>query len=159
MSENKDNDIFGSSSEYDFTLESILAEFKGSAYIAGDRKTEPEVLEERTKRIIDETKDGTVATTELSSRSADGDNDFFADIHVPYGEKQEIKTEKPSHEPALEELEPEHAAVKEEDPDDEPDLAGKTIPFSPDVIRMASKKKNSGRTVTESCLLYTSRCV
>ena len=150
MSENKDNDIFGSSSEYDFTLESILAEFKGSAYIAGDRKTEPEVLEERTKRIIDETKDGTVATTELSSRSADGDNDFFADIHVPYGEKQEIKTEKPSHEPALEELEPEHAAVKEEDPDDEPDLAGKTIPFSPDVIHMASKKKNSGRTVTES---------
>ncbi len=151
MSENRDNDIFGSSSDYDFTLESILAEFKGSAYIAGDKKTEPEVLEERTNRIIDEIKDGTVATTELSSKSADGDNDFFADIRVPYGEKQvqEEKSKAPEP-PYKEDKSKQKIEPQTKDADEEPDLSGKTIPFTPDVIRMAAKKKNSGKTITES---------
>jgi hypothetical protein len=34
------------------SLESILAEYKGSAYIDGDRKTPPDILDEKTKRII-----------------------------------------------------------------------------------------------------------
>ncbi|MCL2045842.1 MAG: hypothetical protein FWG88_05605 [Oscillospiraceae bacterium] len=38
----------------DFTLESILAEYKGSAFINGDKKTPPEILNEQTDRIIAE---------------------------------------------------------------------------------------------------------
>ncbi len=37
-----------------FTLESILAEYKGSAYIEGDKRTPAEVLQQRTDRIIQE---------------------------------------------------------------------------------------------------------
>ena len=34
------------------SLESILAEYKGSAYIDGDKKTPPDILDEKTKRIV-----------------------------------------------------------------------------------------------------------
>ena len=36
----------------EFTLESILAEYKGSAYIDGDKKTPKELLEKQAERII-----------------------------------------------------------------------------------------------------------
>ncbi|MCL2409706.1 MAG: hypothetical protein FWC96_08890 [Oscillospiraceae bacterium] len=36
----------------DFTLESILAEFKSAAYIDGDKKTPPEILDKKAERII-----------------------------------------------------------------------------------------------------------
>ncbi|MCL2125426.1 MAG: hypothetical protein FWH33_05495 [Oscillospiraceae bacterium] len=38
----------------DFTLESILAEYKGSAFINGDKKTPTELLNEQTDRILKE---------------------------------------------------------------------------------------------------------
>lgn len=38
----------------DITLESILAEYKGSAYIDGDKKTPPSVLQEKTDKIVSE---------------------------------------------------------------------------------------------------------
>ena len=48
-----DNDnIRGDNTLEDFTLESILAEYKGSAYIDGDKKTPPEILSEKADRII-----------------------------------------------------------------------------------------------------------
>ena len=152
MSENRDNDIFGSSSEYDFTLESILAEFKGSAYIAGDKKTEPDVLEERTNKIISETRDGTVATTELSSESKDSENDFFADIRVPYGEKQspEKKSDVTEVTPVIEKREIETGEYAGEIEDQSQDFAEKTIQFSPDKLQTPAKKKKAARAVTES---------
>ncbi len=42
----------------EITLESILAEYKGKAYIAGDKRTPPSVLQEKTERIILETAGG-----------------------------------------------------------------------------------------------------
>ncbi len=44
--------------DVDVTLESILAEFKGSAYIDGDKKTPKSVLQEKTNRIIQEAAGG-----------------------------------------------------------------------------------------------------
>ena len=38
----------------DITLESIMAEYKGTAYINGDKKTPPELLNEQADRIIRE---------------------------------------------------------------------------------------------------------
>ena len=40
--------------EKDFSLESILAEYKGSAYIDGDRRTPSDVLEAKAEAIIRE---------------------------------------------------------------------------------------------------------
>ena len=51
-----DNDI-NQGNDYtmdDVTLESILAEYKGSAYINGDKKTPTELLNVQTERIIKE---------------------------------------------------------------------------------------------------------
>ncbi|MDR3278740.1 MAG: hypothetical protein LBT12_08195 [Oscillospiraceae bacterium] len=36
----------------DFSLESILAEYKGSAFIDGDKKTPPHILDEKAQRIV-----------------------------------------------------------------------------------------------------------
>jgi len=47
---NDDNIIRGE--DNDFTLESILAEYKSSAYIDGDKKTPTDVLNEQAERII-----------------------------------------------------------------------------------------------------------
>ena len=44
----------------DYTLESILAEFKGSAYIDGDKKTPSSVLQEKTDRIVKEAATGRI---------------------------------------------------------------------------------------------------
>ncbi len=57
----------------EFTLESILAEFKGSAYIAGDTKTSPELLNERIRQIVIESKDGSAAHTELYAEKSSDD--------------------------------------------------------------------------------------
>ena len=38
----------------EFTLESILAEYKGISYIDGDKKTPKDVLDEKARRIVQE---------------------------------------------------------------------------------------------------------
>ncbi|NLA86906.1 MAG: hypothetical protein GX847_06400 [Clostridiales bacterium] len=48
--DNNKNDALFTSDGY--SLESILAEYKGSAYIAGDKKTPPTVLQEKTDKIM-----------------------------------------------------------------------------------------------------------
>lgn len=48
----------------EITLESILAEYKGKAYIAGDKRTPTSVLQEKTERIILETAGGNYNQTE-----------------------------------------------------------------------------------------------
>lgn len=77
----------------DPTLESILAEFKGSAYIAGDKKTSPNLLDERIRRIVKESQDGSIASTELFTFEEDN-GDFFHDIRDPFDEhpKEEAVT-------------------------------------------------------------------
>lgn len=51
----------------EFSLQSILAEYKGSAFIDGDKKTPSDILEERTRRIIMEANEGGLENTELLS--------------------------------------------------------------------------------------------
>lgn len=45
----------------DYSLESILAEYKGTAYIAGDKRTPPSILQEKTDRIVMEVAGGQTA--------------------------------------------------------------------------------------------------
>ena len=63
----------------EFSLESILAEFKGSAYIDGDKRTPREILEERTRRILNEANSGGLEDNELYM-GEEKSEDFFADI-------------------------------------------------------------------------------
>ncbi|MDR0491490.1 MAG: hypothetical protein LBH28_09645 [Oscillospiraceae bacterium] len=59
MDSDKDNDnIRDYNISGDFSLESILAEYKGSAYIDGDKRTPPELLSEITDKIIKELESG-----------------------------------------------------------------------------------------------------
>lgn len=93
MSDMNSRDSFEylSEDEQDYTLESILAEFKGSAYIAGDKKTSPNLLDERIRRIVKESQEGDVAENELYNIKAN--DNFFEDISVPYGEEDITLTE------------------------------------------------------------------
>ena len=54
MSDEKDTIQSDDYSIDEFSLESILAEYKGSAFISGDKKTPPDILNEQTERIIRE---------------------------------------------------------------------------------------------------------
>ncbi|MBQ9857465.1 MAG: hypothetical protein IJO77_00540, partial [Oscillospiraceae bacterium] len=89
MSDTNSRDSFEylSEDDQDPTLESILAEFKGSAYIAGEKRTSPDLLDERIKRIVEESQTGRISHTELYTLS-DDDGDFFHDIRTPYGEEE-----------------------------------------------------------------------
>lgn len=51
----------------EITLESILAEYKGKAYIAGDKRTPSSVLQEKTEKIILETAGGKYNQTETEA--------------------------------------------------------------------------------------------
>ena len=53
----------------EFSLESILAEYKGSAFINGDKKTPPELLNEQAERILREAA-GSIAPGSLMSKIA-----------------------------------------------------------------------------------------
>ena len=88
MSDKYSRDSFEylSEDQQDFTLESILAEFKGSAYIAGDKKTSPDLLDERIRRIVRESQEGGISDTELYTLTDDSESDFFADIRDVYAE-------------------------------------------------------------------------
>lgn len=63
----------------EFSLESILAEFKGSAYIDGDKRTPREILEERTRSILNEANSGGLEDNELYM-GEEKEEDFFTDI-------------------------------------------------------------------------------
>ena len=59
----------------DFSLESILAEYKGSAFINGDKKTPPDLLNEQTEKILQEVvgsaKSGLLFSTNETQRKTD----------------------------------------------------------------------------------------
>ena len=69
MASGSDN-IHVSNSSDDFSLESILAEYKGSAFIDGDKKTPPEVLDAQAEKIIMEASGKIASGSVLSSESA-----------------------------------------------------------------------------------------
>ncbi|MBR7081867.1 MAG: hypothetical protein IKI49_04085 [Oscillospiraceae bacterium] len=84
------NDGFDvASPEEEFSLESILAEFKGDAYIAGDKKTPEDILNAATERIVREANgeifDDEEAICETAEKRVNkrDDGDFFADIDEP----------------------------------------------------------------------------
>lgn len=64
----------------DFSLDSILAEYKSSAYIDGQRKTSPDLLDERISHIMSDSKEGTLASNELYTLRVEQSEDFFTDI-------------------------------------------------------------------------------
>ncbi len=66
--QNKSSKPANGATAADLTLESILAEYKGSAFIAGDKKTPKKVLQEKTERIMFETT-GDGPEPELSNTS------------------------------------------------------------------------------------------
>lgn len=81
MADNNANSFDNLNNENDdYSLESILAEFKGTAYIDGQRKTNPDLLDERIKHIISDSQDGRLAEKELYQVNLKPNEDFFADL-------------------------------------------------------------------------------
>lgn len=72
----------GGDDDLEFSLESILAEFKGSAYIKGDKKTPPHILSEQAERIVMEVS-GRAASAEFSSE------DVAAPVSTPAPEPEQ----------------------------------------------------------------------
>jgi len=66
MSKDKKN-VQGEKAQDEFSLESILAEYKGSAFINGDKKTPPDVLNDQTEKILKEVVDGVTSGLFFSS--------------------------------------------------------------------------------------------
>ena len=54
MSDEKGNNLSDDYTIEDMSLEAILAEYKGTAFIDGDKKTPPDILNEQTEKIIRE---------------------------------------------------------------------------------------------------------
>ena len=63
-------DMIDDENTEEISLESILAEYKGSAYINGDKRTPTELLNEQTERIISEALGGTAPDSLSSSIDA-----------------------------------------------------------------------------------------
>ncbi|MDR2615410.1 MAG: hypothetical protein LBC28_02410 [Oscillospiraceae bacterium] len=58
----------GGEKEEEFTLESILAEYKGSSYIEGDKRTPKDVLDEKARRIVLEETGGAATPDDAPER-------------------------------------------------------------------------------------------
>ena len=63
----------------EISLESILAEYKGSAYINGDKKTPPELLNNQTEKILREALGNTAPDTLLSTVNTVLEEDTYTD--------------------------------------------------------------------------------
>ena len=70
-----DNEKGGLSATDGYSLESILAEYKGTAYIAGDKRTPSLVLQEKTDKIVKEVAGGKIGQTQLLSGVSREKND------------------------------------------------------------------------------------
>jgi len=66
------DDEVGGNTPDEFSLESILAEYKGSAFINGDKKTPPELLNEQAERILREAAKSLAPDSLLSKISVAG---------------------------------------------------------------------------------------
>jgi len=121
-----DKDMINNDNLYDdalgeeFSLESILAEFKGDAFIAGEKKTPEQILNAATERIVREANGEVLedvtendTSSENASIPAENDDSFFDDIREPMDSVQEAQ---PSDSEALPIL-PESKVSDEEDSD------------------------------------------
>jgi hypothetical protein len=64
-----DDEIDDISAPDGYSLESILAEYKGTAYIAGDKRTPASVLQEKTDRIVMEVAGDKIGQAQLTSET------------------------------------------------------------------------------------------
>ena len=94
MSDNNDIDLSLDLEDVtagDYSLESILAEYKGSAYINGDKKTPPDILNEQTERILQEVvgsaKSGLLFSTNTTQREIEMQSVAQPDEQSPIEEK------------------------------------------------------------------------
>lgn len=97
MAEIETNNI--SENTEDVTLESILAEYKGNAYIAGERKLSKETLEEQAARIIEDMKrdiDNPDSDSETSEVPSEDDEDEVVTEYRPIEKKTLNKPETPA---------------------------------------------------------------
>ena len=79
MSGEFDTDLSDGEALNDVSLESILAEYKGSAYINGDKKTPPELLNDQTERILKEALGGIVPDELLSTANSAYEEEIYTD--------------------------------------------------------------------------------
>ena len=90
----------------EFTLESILAEYKGTAFISGDKKTPKDVLNNRAKEIVEEAYDDITGGSDIDSAVTDSsgsDAAFFDsgddgadDISSAFADFESDKDQEPS---------------------------------------------------------------
>lgn len=81
------------------SLESILAEYKGTAYIAGDKRTPSSVLQEKTDKIVKEASVGNIGTplgSDFKEKTTELPNlhDLVKQQDRPYAGESEHKTER-----------------------------------------------------------------
>ena len=60
---NQNMDDTESGMDETFSLESILAEYKGTAYIDGDKRTPSDILDAKTEQIVQEVANGNLSET------------------------------------------------------------------------------------------------
>ena len=80
-----------------FTLESILAEYKSSAFMKEERKTPPDILDRESEKIVRDV----LAGRDILSENDGADNKIFEDER-----KTEVLSESPAEEVRQEEEEP-----------------------------------------------------
>ena len=99
MAENEINKSPEIPEEEEYTLESILAEYKGNAYIAGERKLSKEDLEAQAAKIIEEMtrelSDPQSAVPTVQLRDDEGDDEEVTE-YVPAEKKPLDKPETPA---------------------------------------------------------------
>lgn len=91
--------VFNTAPGDDITLESILAEYKGSAYIDGDKRTPAAILHEKTEKIVLEAADGHFGETSIN---IDSSRRTETERTKPLPSLEEIKTGSTKPLPTLE---------------------------------------------------------
>jgi len=87
MANENETNLSGDMPLSEMSLESILAEYKGSAYINGDKKTPTELLNDQTDRILKEALGGLVPDEMLPTARPEEDEDsLFDEISAPAAE-------------------------------------------------------------------------
>ena len=111
-----DNDFLEDSLLEEFSLESILAEYKGSAFIEGDKRTPSHILDERTDKIIMEVtgKQAEAVITSVSENVAPPEP--VRSSVEDYAVKEEIKTVPVRAEPEKSESADDTKVIAREEP-------------------------------------------
>ena len=123
--------------EEEFSLESILAEYKGSAFIDGDKKTPPDILNAKTEEILREL----LGTDAPAAEEPDSHGEAEEPVPEPESEPEPAPEPQPAPEREVRpvpEPEPEKP-VRSESPDDTQLFGGVTY-ADPDATRRFSSQ-------------------